>query len=486
MPVEWAASISYQSVSLGKPRSLILSPLRSGGEIIGVITCQTRSPNSYSDRDLRLLETFADHIAIAVQNARLFQETQSALSETATLYSIASAASRSLELEKILDEMLERVLTSIGVESGLVSMLDDVTGKLKLTAHKGMPDDMVQSLIEHNLEGTLCFLVFKERNTVNIEDLTKDPRPEAQKLLKRGYLSYSGVPLESKGQVLGTLCTFSKNLRAKQTESLSLLEVAGKQIGIAVENANLYKQEQRRRQVADTLRDIARVVGSTLDLQEVANRMLEQLNNLIRFESATVQLISRGERRLIGATGYEAALQAERLLKPVVEDPLANEVVNSRSPLVLEDTHQDRRWEVLLENSHIRSWMGAPLLAGQEVVGILTLSDTEPSAYTQDAIELVSAVAAQVAIAIQNARLFQQSQDTLAETETLYLASAELNTAQSYEDILAVLRRHTLAGQGSDNASLNFFNTVWTKENRPTSVRVAARWAQTDIRYLER
>jgi hypothetical protein len=92
--------------------------------------------------------------------------------------------------------------------------------------------------------------------------------------------------------------------------------------------------------------------------------------------------------------------------------------------------------------------------------------------YNQSHLNILTAVASQAAIAIQNARLFQQTQLALGETAGLYQASAELNTAQGYDEILAALRRHTLIGQGAHHVSLNYFDTPWTPQQAPEWIEV--------------
>ncbi|RPI34306.1 MAG: GAF domain-containing protein [Chloroflexota bacterium] len=632
--------------------SVIAAPLRFSGEIIGVITTQSYTANAFNDHDLRLLQTFADHIAIAIQNARLFEQTQSALKETATLYSISSAASRSLDLEESLQELLSKVLEAIDFETGLISLVDDYTEKLKLSVHQNLPETLVERLETKGMDNTLCALVFDRKEPVSISSIEHQSPINVTGLVQLGLKAYVGVPLVSKDRIIGTLCAFSYSFHPGQESNLSLMQVAGQQIGIAVENfrlfrqtqaraeefsilhqvslelaqqqrdlntlleiitrramellssdgggiwlwhegeqeleqvisypvgeaswagrtlkpgeglvgktfaegkiqviedysswagntekpehvpfhaavavpmvwqstvmgalvvtrserghpfapgeqslaellagqasaviqnARLYQQEQHRRQVADALREIARVVSSTLDLREVIERMLDQLSNLIQYRTASIQLIQKGRRQLIGGRGFDVQGSLEdgsALWRPISDDPLIYDVVQSRKPLLLSDTHKDPRWEVHEETKHVRSWVAAPLIVGQEVVGILTLDNDKPGEYTSETAEMATAVAAQAAVAIQNARLFQQSQETLAETETLYLASAELNMAQSYDDILDALRRHTLAGQDAHQVTLVFFDRPWTKTAVPEWLNVLARWEKEEM-----
>ena len=316
-----------------------------------------------------------------------------------------------------------------------------------------------------------------------------------------------GVPMIYGDNVGGVIAVQNLDQPNSLNEGhLELLNAIASQAAVAIENARLYSEEQRRRQIADALSGIARSVSSTLDLEEIAMSMLNQLANLIEFQSATLQLIEntatekgiRTTRRVIGEKIYtrpgetprpQAAV--ERLHRPVEDDALIMEVLRTRKPLLLPDTHSDARWEVLPETAHVRSWVATPLLgspagsqiatqarmtaAGQRstespaasrgespVVGLLIIDHIRPNAYDQATLDLIATVAAQVSLGIQNARLFQQTQIALSETEALYQASAELNAVQSFDDILRTLRQYSILGEADSLVNLSIFNRPWS------------------------
>ncbi len=121
----------------------------------------------------------------------------------------------------------------------------------------------------------------------------------------------------------------------------------------------------------------------------------------------------------------------------------------------------------------------APLLLQDEAIGVLGVYDDPDRPLSPADLALVQSVSEQVALALESARLFEQTQLTLAETELLYRASAELNTAQSYEDILEVLRRYTLLGYQSRAVSLNRFDRPWEGDQTPDWVNLLAYWSRT-------
>jgi len=129
--------------------------------------------------------------------------------------------------------------------------------------------------------------------------------------------------------------------------------------------------------------------------------------------------------------------------------------------------------------------MGVPMLIAGQSIGVLAVQNYEyTNAYGEHDLELLSAIANQAAIAIQNARLFEQNQEQLKETEALYNASAELSTAQSFEEILQVMRNHTVIGQGTNLTAIVALERPWSKENPPQFMDTLARWTTLPVETI--
>jgi GAF domain-containing protein len=252
------------------------------------------------------------------------------------------------------------------------------------------------------------------------------------------------TPLRLHGQVIGALGLESTGRNRTWTEEeIQLLETVSDQVALALQSARFYEMEQQRRHVADTLRDTARVVGSTLDPQEVIERLLDQLAGLIDFNTASIQIIEDGQRRLLGGRGFELkeAQEHRSLQRPLSEDPLIQDVVQGRRAIVIPDTSQDPRWEQISDTQHVRSWIAAPMIVGQEVIGLLTVDHDRAYAYNLESAELVSAIAAQAAIAVQNARLFEQTAQR-AEYERLVAdITGRLRASKNLETVIETAAR---------------------------------------------
>lgn len=457
-----------------------------------------QSARAWTQDERWIVEQVTNQLSLALENARLFQETRTALSEVETLYSITRAATRSFDLEENLQEILSQIVLATGYDSGLIStVIPDASagaGSLKLVADYRLPEGMKESLTTHGFQHTLCEQVFLQQEPLNVADLTQalqDPpdfirRGEVSLAgpIRLGIQAYQGVPLISKGQPLGTLCIFRQTPGPTGSTALSLMIAAGQQIAIAIENARLYQGERRRRQIADTLREIAGVVGATLDLRLVTQRLLGQLPDLIAHRRAFLYTLDGDGGDLVAKSGdddFASASVSGEKLGSIAADPLLTSAIQSRRPLVIADTHSDPRWQVTQQNTEIRSWICAPLVAGELVVGVLIVEHDIPEAYSDETAQLASAFAAQAAVGIQNAALFEEIQRSLAETGTLYQASASLNAASTYEGILEALRDNSVLGKGSFAVALNLFEPYWQTEQPPKHIEVLANILSPDL-----
>ncbi|HIC92939.1 MAG TPA: GAF domain-containing protein, partial [Anaerolineae bacterium] len=193
------------------------------------------------------------------------------------------------------------------------------------------------------------------------------------------------------------------------------------QIAVAIENARLYESERERRRIADTLREVAEVVGSTLQLKEVLDLILDQLHRVVPYDSASVQLLARDRLEVIAARGFERPEEVLGVSFPLDDEHPNEAVIRGGQPLILPDAQA--AYPVFRQKpyAHIRSWLGVPLMVKERAIGMITLDRREPWAFGEEDVQLALAFANQAALAIENARLYEQAQQaaTLEERQRL-------------------------------------------------------------------
>ncbi len=194
--------------------------------------------------------------------------------------------------------------------------------------------------------------------------------------------------------------------------------------------------------LAEALREIAVVLTSTLELDEVLQRILDMLERLIPYEAANVMLVEEGVARVVRSRGYERwqaqeAIAALRL--PLAEVPSLRQMAESGQPVLVEDSHQHASWVDVPATRWVRSFMGAPIRLSGETLGFINLDSDRPGRFKPHHAERLQAFAHHAAIAIRNAHLYTEAQKRARQLEALNRIMRLDTTALSLDELLHIL-----------------------------------------------
>lgn len=428
----------------GPWHGVMAAPLIFRDRLIGVIGIVDSDPaRRFTAADLRLLALFAQQASIAIENARLLekereqrQEAQQRARRQAALVRLSADLAATLDEEEICHRVVQGLHDTLGYAYQGVFLVDEATGDRVLRAGVGWPDAPPdwrippgQGVSERALlDGQLHYT----------PDVTQDPNYVPG--LNSG--AEVDVPIHVGGKAVGVLVVESREPNAFGPEDFEVLKAAANQAGIAISNARLLQISQRRAQEAETLRQAGAVVAATLQQDEAIQRILEQLERVVPYDSASVQLLREGYVEIVGGRGWADPTAVVGLRFPVPGDNPNTVVIQERRPYILNDAlaaHAPFREE---PHSHIRSWLGVPLIVGDRVIGMLSVDSTQPNYFTADHVRLVAAFADQVAIAIENARLYTEAEQRANELGCLYAAAQDLAASLEPRVMLEHLARH--------------------------------------------
>ncbi len=199
---------------------------------------------------------------------------------------------------------------------------------------------------------------------------------------------------------------------------------------------------------AETLQKAAAAVASTLNQEEAIERILEQLEHVVPYDSASVQLLRDGALEIVGGRGFKDMSIVLGLQLPLTGENASSVVFDTRAPLVLYDAQEKFEAFRVPPHNHIHSWLGVPMIVQDRMIGMIALDSVKPGNFTQEHASLAAAFADQVAVALENARLFNQV-EVLARTDPLtgicnrrhfyLLADQEFTRAQRYNHQLAMM-----------------------------------------------
>lgn len=310
-----------------------------------------------------------------------------------------------------IDQVLQRVLSATVAAAGAYDaslLLFDATGKLENFflidgfEVKNCSQVTIETIIKQGLAGW----VKEHREEVLLKDTSADKRwfvdDNNPELPQVG--SAIAVPIQLPEQLIGVLTITASQTDYFDESDLAMLRIIADQAAFAIANARLFKAEQRRHRLADTLASVARTINSTLDLKEVLDLILGQLSLVVQYDSSAIFLLEDNVLSVRAARGFEDMQDALKVTVPLEKSRPNFRVVVQKRPVLLNDVDAEPGWKKSSSSQKVRSWIGAPLIAQDEVIGMLTVDSHELNKYTEENVSEVAAFADQAATAVANAQ----------------------------------------------------------------------------------
>ena len=270
------------------------------------------------------------------------------------------------------------------------------------------------------------------------------------------------VPIRVNERIIGVLNVESKEANAFEESDERILNTIAGGLGTALEKLRLFKQEQQRRQEAESLRRAATALSSSLDPNTVAREILTALKQIILFNSGSVFLHEGDKLRIAMVDGYHDSERLKDLTFPD-DDEFFQVAKITRQPIIVEDAQKDSRFKHWGGAASVRGWMVVPLISRGQVIGAITLDSVQPGAFDENIGYLAMAFAYQAAAAIENARLYDETQRRVNELETINRLSSSLRTTQPVKEMLEILLNETLNIIKTEHGSIWLYDAAVDK-----------------------
>jgi signal transduction histidine kinase len=406
-------------------RSIIGVPLRSRLGVIGVIEALDERPQRFQRDILHRVELLAAAAAVAIENARLFQETRRRADRLAVLAQISAAVNQPLELNAVVQAAVRELTRALHITQTGLAMFDPAREHLVIVADVPASGNPPASGIEIPVAGNASMqLILTARMPLAIEDAQHDPRLASVRdlLQQRRVRSILLVPLIVRGEVIGTIgCDAVDEPQHFTQEDIDLTVTVANLIAVRIEQTRLYEAERDQRRLAEALRDSAAVLNRTLHFDEVLDRVLDTVGRVVSHDIANIMLIdSQGlvhVARDRGCAEYGLTNAADAMQLKVGDVPALQFMFQAGQPVVISDLATDPRWPHVPPIDWAGSYAGTPIRVKGSVIGFLQVINTTPESFTQAQAEQLQAFADQAAIAIENARLYDQVQHYADELE---------------------------------------------------------------------
>jgi PAS domain S-box-containing protein len=226
----------------------------------------------------------------------------------------------------------------------------------------------------------------------------------------------------------------------------------------ALENRRLYQVEHEHRMLVETLVEASQILSSTLDIDTVLDRILEQVGRIVQNEVSNIVLLDGDETTVVRTRGYEkfdAESFIETFVFPLEGVSIRKHIIKTREPVVVSDVRRDPRWKLSEERAWLRSYVAAPICVQDEVIGLLNVGNPMPGFYNESHGRWLSAFANHAAAAFQNARLFERVQ---ASADRLEFLSRRLLDIQESERRYIARELHDEIGQTLTAARINLLS----------------------------
>jgi phosphoserine phosphatase RsbU/P len=318
------------------------------------------------------------------------------------LLEVADVVNTTLDLDTTLRRVAELVRKVIDYEIFAIMLLNEKAQELYIRFQVGHPREIAERLRVKVGEG-VTGVAAQRREALLVGDVTKDDRYISSVPNVRSELA---VPLIVKNKVIGVIDLESQQADHFTEEHKRLLVLIGSRMAIGIENARLYTRTTRQARTLVLLNEIARELTSILNVDELLKRIAELLSRLIDYQMFSILLLEPGGDKL----QHRFSLRFQENIQLKHDIPLGRGIVGHAAQhghaVLVPDVSKDPRY--VMANPETRSELAVPLLYKDKVIGVLDLEHTRRGFFTEDHKRTVTTLAAQVAIAIENARLYEE------------------------------------------------------------------------------
>lgn len=421
--------------------SLAVLPLWTGKRQLGVVLLIFEDRHHFGSRELRTYPPLIDQMATSVDNLRLFRQTQAALTETGLLYRISSGVAEANNSQELIDLIISTVTAKETINAAIAIVIQDSTGtpvELEILSRGGKETDALaqDTILPFSTIQDLSKLTNAPLVVGNLEKAKGIAEDFKNSLLSSGAKSMIVAPLTSAGHLAGILLVTAEVANAFTSEGNKQLMLAAGGIAVAIERQRLLREAQRRALELQTAAEIARDTTSTLSIDQLLKRFVNQISDRFNLYHVAIYLVDSANQSAIiregtGEAGTE--LKANGAKFEIGDNSLIGQAMKSADVMAVNDMSETKRYKVNPLLPDTKSQAVIPLKIAGRITGVLDVQSASTNAFTQNEISVLQILADQIAVAIENAQAFELSQKAVEELHEIDRIKNQFMANMSHE-----------------------------------------------------
>ena len=459
----------HDIADITRARALLAIPLLHDGQPIGAIGVNRSRPGPFTDKQIALLDTFADQAVIAIENVRMFQELKESLEQqTATSEILGVIASSPTDIEPVLDVVAENAARLCDANNVIIHRVDgNLLRRAVVFGRQGRGPVGEDAVMDR---GKLSHRAVIDREIVHVQDLAtavETEFPGDKEVQQSGIRTALAAPLLREGVAIGVIIIQRTEVRPFTDRQITLLKTFADQAVIAIENVRLFKELQaRNRDLTEALEqqtatsEILQVIASSpTDLQPVLDAVAESAARLCDGSSAFIQRVDGNVMRRVAAYPYPAELIGEEVV--IDRRRISGRAIIEKRTIHVHDVAVETQSEFpggrnIQPVTGTRSALATPLVREGVAIGAIFIRRLEVRPFTDKQIALLKTFADQAVIAIENVRLFQELTESLEQqTATSEILGVIASSPTDLQPVLDAIAESAARVCGSDDATIS-------------------------------
>ena len=375
-------------------------------------------------------------IPMAKTTRKLEEEVSRLNRDFSILSAISQTINQSVDLHEILNNSLDQIKELTGVSSVGLFLLDGEENVLVLAAQRGLSKPLMKGLRRTSLEDGIPGQVVLSGDAVFIEDYPRHPKASPP-LVEEGVRSLMGVPLGSKTRAQGALTIAWNESHPFNSSEINFFTSIAQIMSGALERVSLYTENVKRLEEQKTLYSISQEIASRLELKVILQKIMEGAISLLTAEAGEIALWDNRKQQYISVIvhGLPSSFIGREVGPPM--EGIVGDICTQKGPVLYEDYERHpKRWQKL-DVYHFKQVVGVPLNVRQMIIGTMVVGSWDPQKRFQaEEIELLSSFAHQAAIAIGNAKLYEDSTAKIKQLTSLYEIGKALSSTLDVDELL--------------------------------------------------